>query len=141
MKYFLCDTDIVFEYIAGNEAAVQLLKQQPVFMASVVTYSEMILACQNKVQLNRLHKIFASNFAFIPIEREISDLHARLLSDYHLSHALKINDALIAATALYYELPLATCNTKDFKFIKSLELVPHDIKPKRTGNSFFNFFS
>lgn len=37
-------------------------------------------------------------------------------------HAMSLGDALIAATALTHDLTLATHNTKDFAWIKSLDL-------------------
>lgn len=37
-------------------------------------------------------------------------------------HSIGIVDAIIAATALHYKLPLATLNLKDFKKIKGLKL-------------------
>jgi predicted nucleic acid-binding protein len=37
--------------------------------------------------------------------------------------ALSLGDALIAATAIYHGLPLATHNKRDFEWIKSLEVI------------------
>lgn len=141
MMQFLCDTDFLFEYIGGNEEVLDFLKDPPIIFTSVITFSEMILACTNKRDAVRLNKIFANGFAVLPIEREISDLHLQLLNNYHLSHSLKLNDAFIAATALFYDLPLATCNSKDFKYIGNLKLVQHSIKPKRKGGGLFDSFS
>ena len=38
-------------------------------------------------------------------------------------HAMSLGDALIAATALYHNLTLATHNTKDFEWIKELKVI------------------
>jgi predicted nucleic acid-binding protein len=38
-------------------------------------------------------------------------------------HAISLGDALIAATALYHGLTLATHNKKDFEWIKSLKVI------------------
>jgi len=38
-------------------------------------------------------------------------------------HALSLGDALIAATAIFHDLTLATHNTKDFERIKSLKML------------------
>lgn len=38
-------------------------------------------------------------------------------------HAMSLGDALIAASALTHNLTLATHNTKDFEWIKSLDLL------------------
>lgn len=43
--------------------------------------------------------------------------------DLRQQHSMSLGDALIAATALHHGLTLATHNTKDFEWIKSLELI------------------
>ena len=45
-----------------------------------------------------------------------------MVKQYCLSHTLDIDDALIAATAIYHNIELFTLNTKDFKFIPNLKL-------------------
>jgi len=42
--------------------------------------------------------------------------------DLRQEHAMSLGDALIAATAMYHRLTLATRNKKDFEWIDSLEL-------------------
>jgi predicted nucleic acid-binding protein len=44
------------------------------------------------------------------------------METYSLSHKLSIPDALIASTALVYNLDLYTLNLKDFRFIEGLNL-------------------
>jgi predicted nucleic acid-binding protein len=46
----------------------------------------------------------------------------QLQQQYVLSHQLGIPDALIAATALIYDLELRTYNLKDFRFIPGIRL-------------------
>jgi len=41
---------------------------------------------------------------------------------------MSVGDAIIAATALFLQLPLVTANTTDFKHLKNLELI-NPIKP------------
>ena len=41
---------------------------------------------------------------------------------YALSHKLSIPDAIIAATALYYDIELYTYNVKDFRYIDGIRL-------------------
>jgi predicted nucleic acid-binding protein len=54
----------------------------------------------------------------IRLTDEIKNLTIALKQQY----ALKIPDAIIAATALYFELPLITADT-DFKSVKDIHLV------------------
>jgi len=58
----------------------------------------------------------------VPMGTGTADRAVGLLWSYHLSHGLDIADALVAATAIEMGFPLFTYNTKDFRFIKGLEL-------------------
>ena len=51
------------------------------------------------------------------LENEVSVSYLRQ------QRALSLGDALIAATAIYHGLPLATHNKRDFEWIKSLEVI------------------
>jgi len=52
----------------------------------------------------------------------ISNKFIQLMETYALSHKLSIPDALIASTALAYQMDLFTLNKKDFHFITELRL-------------------
>jgi predicted nucleic acid-binding protein len=97
----------------------------------------MIKSCINRIQLNNLQNQLPQFFYPIDIESEISKLAGNFLSTYHLSHDLKINDALIAATAVYDDVDFATCNFKHFQFIPSLSLAKHSVSPLRRGGTLF----
>jgi len=45
-----------------------------------------------------------------------------MIEHYSKSHGLQIPDAIIAATALSFEMKLFTLNLKDFKYIDGLKL-------------------
>jgi len=48
--------------------------------------------------------------------------------NFRLSHNLQIPDAIIAASAVTFKLPLFTYNLKDFKFIPNIRLyTPLDV--------------
>lgn len=57
---------------------------------------------------------------------QINDLVSKkaieLIEEFRLSHHLAIPDALIAATAIVYQIPLYTYNIKDFNFIKEISI-------------------
>jgi tRNA(fMet)-specific endonuclease VapC len=97
----------------------------------------MVKSCINKTQLNNLQKQLPQFFYPIPIEAEISNLAGNLLNTFHLSHDIKINDALIAASAIYYNVEFATCNIRHFQFIPLLLLAKHNVNPARKGGSLF----
>ncbi len=121
----LCDTDILIEFLdRKNEVVKQKLGEFGVLNVcfSSVTASELIFGATNKKHYLRL-SAFISNSIVVPIDKEVSDLHFELVKKYSLSHRLKIQDALIAATALSFDLAFYTNNKKDFKFVEGLRLV------------------
>ena len=58
----------------------------------------------------------------IDFNEDISERALLLIESYAKSHNLQIPDAIIAATALFYETPLLTYNLKDFKYIKNIDI-------------------
>jgi predicted nucleic acid-binding protein len=66
---------------------------------------------------------FIDQSLMLPVTKEISNLHLKLVRDYSLSHKLKVQDALIAATAIALSIDLYTLNVKDFKFIKGIKII------------------
>ncbi|MEM1043338.1 MAG: type II toxin-antitoxin system VapC family toxin [Bacteroidota bacterium] len=56
-------------------------------------------------------------------ELSITPVLARAVSLRRQRRGLKTPDALVAATALHYGLPLVTRNTKDFGQVKGLEVI------------------
>lgn len=120
----LIDTDVLIDVARGVAVAVVYLEQleergQPTI--SVVTEMELIIGCRNKRELRSLER-FLARFQVIPLNPQISGTAVDLLRQYRLSHGLLIADALIAATALFLEIPLLTRNYRDYQFISGLQL-------------------
>ena len=119
----LCDTNILIEFYKGRADVIATMSAVGVsnLAISVITAGELYFGARDKREL----KILRENLSLlqqIPINEEISKLYLGLLEKYALSHRLNIPDALIAATALCYSLPLYTLNTKDFRYISGLDL-------------------
>jgi len=45
-----------------------------------------------------------------------------LIESFKLSHSLQIPDAIIGATAIFYNIPLYTYNIKDFNFMPNINI-------------------
>ena len=68
---------------------------------------------------------FLRRFRILKLNEAISDKAVELLLQYRLSHGLLIADALIAATALSWDYPLASKNQRDYQFMVDLDLLPY----------------
>ena len=119
----ILDTNIIIELFKGNVETKELLKKvdEKEFAISVITSMELYYGAINKRELNKIKK-FLKSFNLLTINEEISKIALDLIEKYSKSHGLDIPDALIAATSLYYEVPLLTYNKKDFRYIEYLEL-------------------
>ena len=85
---------------------------------------EMIVGCENNSELKALEK-FLERFVILPMSEDVSQVAVHVLKTYRLSHGLKIADALIASTAIAHNIPLISKNQRDYRFIKTLTLLPY----------------
>ena len=119
----LCDTNILIEFYKNNAKVVNELRHIGVnqLAISVITQAELYYGAIDKIELQKIRKHLGILTIF-PVDVLISIKFIELMETYSLSHKLAIPDALIAATALVYDVDLYTLNLKDFRFIKGLNL-------------------
>lgn len=123
-KLVIADTDVLIEFL---DRANKKVKERLLVIGieniciSEITASELLYGARDKRHWESLSK-FIDQSLVLPVTREISNLHLTLVSEYSLSHKLKVQDALIAATSIKLNLELYTLNVKDFKFIKDIRL-------------------
>jgi len=82
---------------------------------------ELIQGTKNKKEVNSLVKNLNSFNTFYLTE-DISRLAFSLIKDFSKSNFLQIPDALIAATAITFDIRLYTFNKKDFQYIPGVNL-------------------
>ena len=119
----LCNTNILIDLSRRNPNVIQNLKTigTPNVRISAISAGEFIFGALNKADLIKISKALDA-ITIIQVNEETSKEGVALVKRYGLSHTLTAPDALIAATALIYDLPLYTLNRKDFRFIKGLNL-------------------
>ena len=123
--WVIVDTDILIDIGRGNERAIaylESLESSKGLAVSAVTYMELLVGCENKREQQAV-KRFVRRFEVIALTEAISGKAVELLLEYRLSHGLLIADALIAATAIERNAPLASRNQRDYRFIDGLDLL------------------
>lgn len=118
------DTNILIELYRGNPAVKEEIQSfnASVFYVSSITVAEFLIGAKDKADFKRIEKQL-SKYTPIPINTDITDIFTDQFKTYTLSHRPAIADTLIAATALYYHIPLYTFNKKHFQFIPGIELI------------------
>ena len=119
----IVDTNIVIELFKGNKKTrtkCEKIGENRLYI-SEITVGEFYFGALNKKEVPLIKKHLAK-FPWIPINEHISQIFTELMITYSLSHRPYIGDMLIAATAMYFDVPVYTLNTKDFKYIKGLKL-------------------
>jgi len=119
----LCDTDVMIEYLKGNETTKRYFDklEDKNIVLSAITLMELLYGALNKSEIKKIKRAL-SVFNIMNLNEEITEIAINLVEKYSKSHGLKIPDALIAATAIYYDITLWTYNIKDFHFIEGLKL-------------------
>jgi predicted nucleic acid-binding protein len=123
----IVDTDILIDAGRGVGEAIACLQdiaQKSSLATSAVTQMELFVGCRNKVELLEVEK-FLRRFQILPLSEMISNTAVNLLRQYRLSHGLLIPDALIAATAVVFDVPFISKNQRDYRFIAGLNLQPY----------------
>ena len=123
----LIDTDVLIWLTRGHEGAAVRLKRLGIWRISAVTYMELAQGCRDKSELDRIKKALREGGTQIaPLNEAVCQRAMRLIDEYALSDGLRLGDALIAATALEYGIPLLTANVKHYDPIRGLKVERFD---------------
>ena len=119
----LLDTNILIDYLRGKQAAIEFIDfaGKPVFAVNTVIVLELYNGCLNKAELAKIKRLL-NGFNHLEINEVIAQAAMRIGHRFALSHSVSAPDALIAATALVYNLELRTANLKDFRMIPGLKV-------------------
>jgi predicted nucleic acid-binding protein len=128
---YLADSDLVADYLNGQQAAVALLNGLlPAGLAiSLVTYGEIydgVYGGRNPGAAERAFRQFLRSVSVLPLNRAIMREFARIRETLR-RQGMRIgdNDVMIAATAIYHNRELATRNVRHFGRIPGLKLHQH----------------
>jgi len=124
----LLDTNIVSYFIYNahwKDQYVPILRDKTLLI-SFMTLAEMLESAYHRWLGERNLRLFkerlSAEYFVIPWSEKIGDRFARIRFQRR-TRPISVPDALIAATALAYELPLVTHNANDFTGIDGLRLI------------------
>ncbi|MEI7501549.1 MAG: type II toxin-antitoxin system VapC family toxin [Bacteroidota bacterium] len=122
-ELILCDTNILISWFSGDPETCKRLERIGLINILIpsVTIMELLQGTQNKSESLQLKKKLKA-YNIIHFNETTSKLAIELIEQFRLSHGLLIPDAIIAATAITFNLTLFTYNQKDFRFIQGLRL-------------------
>lgn len=127
MAWQLADSCIFIDILRGNEALANEIDSRDIVICLPVAI-EIIQGAMNKNEQRKLERYLAQ-FEVVSMSSNTMVKVYELVRTYHLSHRLRISDALIAATAIEHKLDLITYNMKDFRFIRNLKSLPPESEP------------
>ena len=126
MSKVLVDTGPIIQALRQHKPTVQLLRglaSRDHIVISIITRLEIYAGMQNEERYATQKFLF--RFIAYDLNRSIAERAGTLIATYHrIGYTLGVSDAIIAATAINYQIPLLTFNTKDFSFISGLTLYP-----------------
>jgi len=129
MNLSLLDTDILSEFLRGNEKVIEKVdahaSQFGFINLSTITYYEILnglLYKEAKKQLTRFENFIELN-TVVPLTLVKAKIAAAILSDLRKKgREIGHTETLITGTALSNQLQLVTNNTEHFKRIDGLEI-------------------
>ena len=117
---YLYDTDVIIDYMKGEEKVKDLLENfDGKQCLSVITVAELYAGVRNMRDKGAI-KGLSEYFEVMDINRDIATKAGLWKKEYYKSHNVALPDALIAATANYYGLTLKTLNVKHYPMIEDL---------------------
>ena len=117
----LLDTNIFIEIYRNNTFIAAVVDNVPEIAICDVVRAELYYGARNKRELQEI-SADVEELTTLPVLPQISEMAVNFVKTYCLSHKLELADALIAATAIHYNIKLYTLNLKDFVFIPNLKL-------------------
>ena len=120
--YLLCDTCVIIDFMSGRNLELgELMKNNATLFINSIIEMELLQGARSKVELQRIEKKLRV-FRLLNLQQPIFDLATQFIREYRLSKGLLLPDAVIGATAIYYQMPLFTLNRKDFGFLPAITL-------------------
>ena len=110
--------DILLYHVANKTA----------YLSHMVVGEILAFSGYSELEIENIYKSLKNNFHIKYINNDIMLLASEISrkQKQKTDKKLKLTDSIIAATAIYFDMPLLTLDKKDFKNIKDLKIVNHE---------------
>jgi tRNA(fMet)-specific endonuclease VapC len=123
----LIDTNIAIHLRDGDPAVLRRYSALLVLpMISVITIVELAggvasTSADDRSKRSQMIEKIARDLSILPFEPAVADIYREIVNAVGFSRS-RILDRMIAATALFSDIPLATINIRDFRDIPGLQI-------------------
>lgn len=116
----LLDTDVLIDFLRATPAAAKWLEgvSERTFISSI-TVAELFAGVREGRERETL-EAFVRTFDVLTVDEVVAQRGGLLRRDFGRSHGVGLPDALLAATALVYDLRLVTLNRKHFPMLENI---------------------
>lgn len=121
MIKYLVDTNVFLRIFKGDSEVADFIADLEIAIDATI-YIECIQGSKSNQEKQKIKQVL-DNLPLFVFSREISETAIDLIDQYSNSHGLLIADALIASTAINYDLTVVTYNVRDFHFVDSLKML------------------
>lgn len=118
-KIFI-DTNIAIYLLNGDSSLAEILHGRRIHI-SFITQLELLGFKNLSTKHISTIKLMLDNFVIIDINNHIKEL----IIDFRRKYTIKLPDCIIAATAMYYDLPIITSD-KNFKKLEEINLIIYE---------------
>jgi predicted nucleic acid-binding protein len=126
MEKLLIDTDVLIDYLRNVSQAVKFLENKietDTCYLSAITIAELFAGVREGKERSMIEKFFEA-FEIVEVDTNIAQKGGLYRRDYGKSYGTGLADAIIAASAEFYQAKLITLNKKHFPMVKKI-LVPY----------------
>ncbi len=118
------DTDVLIWASRGSKKAAHAIDAAPDRALAIVSLMELLQGSRSKLESRQiLQSLRQLQFRILPLSEAIGGAAVALIEQHALVNGIQLADALIAATAMEFDLPLCTGNAKHFRPIRGLSRV------------------
>ena len=117
----VCDTNPLIYLLDGNRDIARFLDSKQIYL-SIITELELFGKQNLSFQDNEIIEALLSGCFVIDINQEIKQIYREIKQ----KQIIKLPDAIVAATAIYLDIPLLTFD-KGFKNVSNLKLIMMDL--------------